>query len=71
MTSELTTLPVIGAPEGEMLTDAPPAPLGGAAAGGGAPEHRTPINPLAISSAFWASPADATVPIRITDRQLS
>ena len=67
MTSELITLPLNGTPADEKLTevDEPlPLLLVGAALVP-PPMTEVPTNPCAISIAFCASPAEATVPIRM------
>ena len=70
MVSELITLPVSGVPDGATLTciDAPPPAAGAACVAFDAPPStEVPTKPLAMSSAFCASPADATEPIRMIE----
>ena len=71
MVSELITLPVSGVPDGATLTciDVPAAPAAGAVWGAfdAPPSTEVPTKPLAMSSAFCASPAEATEPIRMIE----
>ena len=72
MTSELMTFPESGVPVAVTVSEAAacpvPPPDGAAEAALEAPPRTdVPMNPLAMSRAFWASPAEATVPIKMTE----